>query len=90
MFSVPRNKGQGRSEKYDHSYDDMNPSAMGICSENGRNKRKEGHQKTVNNASRRKSYSQSIPNFFHRADIPEIAHLVYNGVNNMYESKGDK
>lgn len=52
----------------------MHPRRMGILSDEGKKERDEGHHDTVNNASRRKSDTETVPNdFFHSAGYTRTA-----------------
>ena len=52
MFAVAGNKGQGRSEKDNDPYDEVNPGRMGVLSDRGEDHGQEGHENAMDHAGR--------------------------------------
>lgn len=72
MFFITRNEGQGRGQQNNHGHHDMDPGSMGVGTDGGKNHGHESYQDTMKYTGGRKDNSQTVPNFFHPAGIPEL------------------
>ncbi len=65
VFSVARNKSEGRRKEDDESDRNMHPSRMSIGCNRRKKEGKERHNHAVNDTCSGKGDSETIPNFFH-------------------------